>query len=310
MNNNFDKKVLPEHKTIETMISLSLLIYEFNNKLKIENKTNKDYNLDTLKFPDDSRKNLKQRILNNMLIDSSLCELHRFYDEINGTQVGITINHKEKRIILVFRGSDELKDWLKNILFCKKQMPKIDENIYIHVGFYRCLFYNKLYNRLVAEINNLYLHNKDYDLYITGHSLGGALATLFGYFLSYNNTFNNNKNNNGNINVVSFASPRLGNKKWVNDFNNRKNIKHIRIVNNHDIVTSIPYVNYFHCGNKLVLKNKKIEYNEYNKYNKYNKLKKISLLQRPSIKAHDINKYYTNIMKCKNIWYNNAKIRI
>ena len=26
---------------------------------------------------------------------------------------------------------------------------------------------------------------------------GGALATLFGYFLSYNNRFNNNKNNNG-----------------------------------------------------------------------------------------------------------------
>ena len=94
MNNSFDKKLLPDHKTIETMISLSLLIYDFNNKLKAEHKINKDYNLDTLKFPDDSRENLKKRILNNMLIDSSLCELHRFYDEINGTQVVITINHK------------------------------------------------------------------------------------------------------------------------------------------------------------------------------------------------------------------------
>ena len=29
MNNSFDKKLLPDHKTIETMISLSLL-YDFN----------------------------------------------------------------------------------------------------------------------------------------------------------------------------------------------------------------------------------------------------------------------------------------
>ena len=38
MNKNFNKKLLTDHKTIETMISLSLLIYDFNNKLKTENK--------------------------------------------------------------------------------------------------------------------------------------------------------------------------------------------------------------------------------------------------------------------------------
>ena len=52
---------------------------------------------------------------------------------------------------------------------------------------------------------------------------------------------------NKKINIISFASPRVGNKTWATSFNNKENINHLRIVNQKDIVTAIPYICYNHC---------------------------------------------------------------
>ena len=97
--------------------------------------------------------------------------------------------------------------------------------------------------QLLDSIKLLLEEYKDYSLVLSGHSLGGGMCTLFGYLIA-------DKISN-NITVISFASPRVGNEKWAKKFNNLKNIRHFRIVNQKDIVTAMPYIGFYHCGNLI-----------------------------------------------------------
>ena len=119
----------------------------------------------------------------------------------------------------------------------------------VHLGFWKTLNKENLFDILKNELNKNLAQYPDYELYLTGHSLEGGLATLFGYLFGLEN--------NKNINIITFASPRVGNDKWANEFNQMKNIRHYRIVNENDIVTAIPYLGFYHCGNEIRINSRK-----------------------------------------------------
>ncbi len=74
-------------------------------------------------------------------------------------------------------------------------------------------------------------------LLITGHSLGGNLATVYASWLwQY---FKNKSQERDQINVISFAAPAAGNASFANDFN--KKFPHsLRFENTHDVVPKFP----------------------------------------------------------------------
>lgn len=79
---------------------------------------------------------------------------------------------------------------------------------------------------------------------VTGHSLGSALATLF--------VMENKEKNKFDISTVcTFASPRVGNAEFVNQFNQLP-LTSWRIVNTRDIVPKLPlhlpFFNYQHVA--------------------------------------------------------------
>jgi len=117
--------------------------------------------------------------------------------------------------------------------------------IIIHKGF--DIAYKSIEKEIVSFLNNYFIDNKNdlnKKLVVTGHSLGGALATLFVY---YNSSLKN-------LNLITFGSPLVGNKKFVDNFNYNLNInlnKHYRVENGSDIITKIPLsiLGYNHIGN-------------------------------------------------------------
>ena len=72
-----------------------------------------------------------------------------------------------------------------------------------------------------------------------------------------------------NITVVTFASPRVGNYKWYEKFNDKLNLRHYRIINNRDLVTVVPYINYYHVGNTILLRNSDIYMKKYYQKNDF-----------------------------------------
>jgi hypothetical protein len=77
---------------------------------------------------------------------------------------------------------------------------------------------------------------------VTGHSLGAALATLFGFYAAMDQRI---LQNGKPVEVFSFASPFVGDHRFRTAFKlleGEGKIVHARIVNNHDFVPMLPFI--------------------------------------------------------------------
>ena len=81
-------------------------------------------------------------------------------------------------IFTSFRGSSNIQNWISNIQISKVN-PYNDTTIEVSKGFY------KEYNYIKSDLmDNLSVLNREYNtnnIMITGHSLGGALATVMAF---------------------------------------------------------------------------------------------------------------------------------
>lgn len=144
-------------------------------------------------------------------------------------------------IVVVFRGSDSGSDWFAN--FQASQDPGPFEETGAHEGFQDALFpaVIKLTELLRAD------PTKPRKLWITGHSLGGALCSLYAGMLMENGI--------DVYGIYTFASPRPGNAKFASKLNEKVKAPHWRVVNSGDLVPHLPPEPFFsHPGNRIILK--------------------------------------------------------
>jgi len=233
-----------EHETVVDMLRLTTLVYKYDDTTKQQTRVNEytglfganpEYNALLAKYPE--------------------ARLAKFIsDDETGVQVGITINDSKKRICIVFRGTNSSTDWRYNLQTRKLYIkPSFYGDVYIHAGFCKQLFQTNLYNSIFSQLQTLLRQNPGYELFITGHSAGGALSTLFGYLLACDMP-------TLNIRVVSFASPRIGNPAFKRDFESKPCLSHHRVTNRNDIVTAVPLFKYCHVGTKVYIRSKKTSF--------------------------------------------------
>jgi len=171
----------------------------------------------------------------------------------------IVVNGAQKRISVIFRGSVTQKDFVQDAKCAQK---KIDnpvaslvekeelkaEDIRIHTGFHQYLFHlNKETGKtrlqeILDDVVESLRSNPGFDLYSSGHSLGGALCTLFGFFAAANDELMSLLD--GPVRVYSIASPYVGNWKFkmaFQELERKKRLQHLRIANMEDMVTLLPF---------------------------------------------------------------------
>ena len=274
------------HSDICDLARLTLLIYEYGESFKLNPQLNITEFLENLIENPNSPNSFRNQILKKIGETSPLGIVHKFYDiKSTDLQVGITISEVNKRISIIFRGSESKKDWFYDLSVLKK---KLHDNVYVHGGFYKQLCDENMLDILKKDILNLLEEKKDYEVFVTGHSLGGALSTLFGYELS--------RVTSKKVNIVSFASPRIGNSEFKNSFDKRKNLVHIRITNNRDIVTALPMINFKHVGTNICLYENSFDiFHDYS----YNSWFKYSLFNCWRISDHSMDLYYKRLTKNK-----------
>ena len=91
-------------------------------------------------------------------------------------------------------------------------------------------------DQIVDGLEDIFKKYPNYDLYITGHSLGGSLAQLLSFLLagSKKTEFIPKP-----IVAVTYASPVVGNKGFVQayqDLEKEDKVRHIRVSNDKDMV--------------------------------------------------------------------------
>lgn len=152
------------------------------------------------------------------------------------TGVWTSVIDQKKILYIVFRGTQTRQEWTKDfetnqsvwskIMKYKKlqqKWSKQDEHIQVHKGFLQ------IFKEFQVNLEKIIENQKADQVYVVGHSLGSAIATLTGlafYSLAKN------------LVVYTFASPRVGNEAFSQAV--QKNFKLYRISNRSDIVNDLP----------------------------------------------------------------------
>jgi predicted lipase len=166
------------------------------------------------------RKNIKFKNIcakYNIKADNIIC--------IRNSHITTSIIETKNCCIVVFKGTDDIFDLMADIDFFPKKTPIGT----VHRGFYNAFF--KIYFRLKEHLD---LTKK--KIFLTGHSLGAALAVLCSAYFKHRNPT-----------LVTFGSPRVGAKNFIDYVS--KDVLHIRWENVNDIVCYSPLM-FEHFGEK------------------------------------------------------------
>ncbi len=168
---------------------------------------------------------------------------------------GITKSKENKAVVVAFRGTDTFDNALTDAnsdmddVNMDKQKCKVDKTVVdaydyqesgcrVHSGFNK--YYNKLQQKLKQRINTLLASdNSIKHIIFTGHSLGGAIATLAVPDVS--RWLEENGNTHIERSLITFGSPRVGNAQFAHYVDVEAKLKeNFRVTYNKDPVTCVP----------------------------------------------------------------------
>jgi hypothetical protein len=230
------------------------------------------------------------------------------------------VNHNRSAIVVSYRGTSNFKNWLINLNI---NLTNLGINhtspIRVHSGF------NKAANALVPKIYNLLdkakKQNPEYKVVFTGHSLGGALATLSAVKFAERGVIKWS-----DIQIITFGQPRVGDASFAN-YLNSKPIESARVTTRGDIVAISPAkkINYYHSqhivhmdlnGTSIGCSNTK-EDDNCTKYFKHLKLSAHFTFQNQRINSNcvdpetaDRRNWFQKARDNTAEWFRNAKNRI
>ncbi len=126
--------------------------------------------------------------------------------------------------VVAFRGTHRLVDWIKNLDFLRTSDTAHGP---MHRGFHDS------YESFKAQLFKLLEKRKPRHLWLTGHSLGGALALACAYDLTQDKRYTVHG-------VVTFGEPMIAKKQLADYLDTTLMGRHARFVNEQDIVPTVP----------------------------------------------------------------------
>jgi len=153
-------------------------------------------------------------------------------EEIRRESMFACVASNDDVLVVAFRGTSDAVDWLVNADLRSTRL----EHGWAHRGFYQAVQNLLEQTNRAAEAQGLG-HKR---LWITGHSLGGALALLFAYDCLQNDV--------QPAGVVTFGQPMVVDGSLALYLNEKLRDRYVRLVNGGDIVTRM-VPRYSHCGN-------------------------------------------------------------
>lgn len=146
----------------------------------------------------------------------------------------------ENYLALVFRGTDERADWIDNL----NAFPEQALFGAFHRGFLHSVM--DIWDTLFSQYSVLN-GQKPRGLFLTGHSLGGAMATVASSILI--------QQDEAFTSTYTFGQPRVVTRDTARVYNVEAKSKTYRFQNNNDIVTRAParVMGYSHVGTFLYI---------------------------------------------------------
>ncbi|GJN78602.1 hypothetical protein PLIIFM63780_002111 [Purpureocillium lilacinum] len=116
----------------------------------------------------------------------------------------VALDHARREIVLVFRGNNNIRNFITDILFVWQDCDLVHE-CKVHSGFAKA--WEEISDAATRAISVARCSHRKYKIVITGHSLGGAVATLAFAYL---------RRRGFAADLYTFGAPRVGNDHFSN----------------------------------------------------------------------------------------------
>jgi len=136
-------------------------------------------------------------------------------------------------IVISFRGSDNLENWIKDLDFPKQTAYPKCSGCKIHGGFLSA--WTEVQDQVILEVLRLLKVMPDAKVFVTGHSLGAAMAVLCAAELGASEHSLGKKIEA----VYTFGQPRVGNQAFHDFYGTGEHVSW-RVTHYRDIVPHLP----------------------------------------------------------------------
>ncbi|KAI9925423.1 hypothetical protein ASPWEDRAFT_69470 [Aspergillus wentii DTO 134E9] len=167
----------------------------------------------------------------------------------------VAVDDTNKAIVLAFRGSYSVRNWVADASFLAVD-PKLCDGCTAELGFWTS--WTLVREDILKTLNSTIAQHSDYELVVVGHSLGAAVATLAAADL---------RAKGHEATLYAYASPRVANKALAKYITDQKN--NYRFTHTNDPVPKLPllamgYVHvspeyYITSGNNVTVKTSDIQ---------------------------------------------------
>jgi predicted lipase len=162
----------------------------------------------------------------------------------------VAYNPSDKEIIVAFRGSVNIANWVTNLDFLMKPYPGVS-GAQVHRGFSEA--FDAVSPLVVSSVQNLLSAHPNANIVITGHSLGAALATFAAVDLKTKLNIPSTR-----ITFYTFGSPRTGNQAFTDYLYSLYPTSGCqRVTHYNDVVPHLPptVLGFNHFGDEIWYKN-------------------------------------------------------
>ncbi|KEY67829.1 hypothetical protein S7711_04967 [Stachybotrys chartarum IBT 7711] len=124
--------------------------------------------------------------------------LQSFEGLLTGIGGYVAVDHARSEIIISIRGSNNLRNFLTDVVFIR-QGCDLFSGCQVHAGFGTA--WKEIESKATAAVAAAVAANPGYSVVATGHSLGGAVATIAAGYLRRSHA----------VDIYTFGAPRVGN---------------------------------------------------------------------------------------------------
>ncbi|KAG0634801.1 Alpha/Beta hydrolase protein [Tuber brumale] len=169
---------------------------------------------------------------------NSVTTIIEFADTTSSDTTGIVARDDTKRTITVsYRGTQSIRNWFANVQLRWKDASVYCPRCKLHTGFYNA--FRDAFPPILSSVNSLRAQYPSYKLIVTGHSFGGALATI---------TATEFRRLGYTTELYTYGAPRVGNDKFCSFVSGSSG--NYRVTHLNDPVPRLPPValGYYHIS--------------------------------------------------------------
>ncbi|KAI9368116.1 Alpha/Beta hydrolase protein [Aspergillus egyptiacus] len=155
--------------------------------------------------------------------------LAEFYhaDEYGDVAGYLAVDTTNQLLVVAFRGSRALDTWIANLNFGKDSVDDLCSGCEVHGGFWQS--WQVVADSVASGVESALQTYPDYTIVFTGHSFGGAVATLGAVEL---------RNAGYDIELYPYGAPRVGNEALAQYITDQGS--NYRVTHTNDIVPRLP----------------------------------------------------------------------